>query len=119
MYTNVKACTNVIFTNVQVCCGAQMSSAYRHRLWGTRRLSAESARAWDRAGRVDDQCETADLKAVETRLVASRLFSECKLDAIRRLSKRDRYFDGSYCVRANKATARLRLGFNDHKYKNV
>ena len=111
---------------LRVCCGAQMSSSYRHRLWATARsLSNTAARAWDAASltsekpRADAQCDGLDLVKVEKRLVATHLFNTCRLDTIRRLSKRDRYFDGGYCQRASRATAKFKLGFNDPKYKSL
>lgn len=119
------------------CCGAQMSSDYRHRLfdrypldpanaWYTPRIP-RGVEAWNEShiykphrSQSDpnfDSCEIYDIGEVERALMRTNVFQACSsLQQIRRISLADLDFDGRYCERSKERTIKFHLNPMDKSY---
>lgn len=110
------------------CCGAQMSAANRIRLKyrpsDDQRMFSQKLHLLEqkRKGSVDeigrDMCEGFDIAGIERLVTDTYVFRQCgsRISRIRQASARDLPFDGSYCARAEVATAKYNLQFNDPRY---
>lgn len=110
------------------CCGAQMSATNRMRLKyqpsDDRRMFSQKLdvlqqkrmESVDEIGR--DMCEGFDIAGIERLVVDTYVFRQCgsRISRIRQASARDLPFDGTYCARAEVATAKHDLHFNDPRY---
>ena len=65
-------------------------------------------------------CHGLDLNQIEQQVLATRVFQRYnQTDVISKLSDFDERLNGSYCLRAEAATARYKLGHNDVRYRNL
>lgn len=108
------------------CCGAQMSTDYRHRLWdvGDRPVSAYNLPSNMITFRhvedpAYDACEMYDIEQVERRYLETAVYRRCDIPLMSRLSDVDQPLDGTYCRRALNATIELHLRFNDPRYLSL
>lgn len=109
------------------CCGAQMSTDYRHRLWAkTATVDSQTDDdnfvfdAPDR--RIEDPsydaCEAYNLPEVERLYLQTTVYRKCAtVPLVARLSDNDEKLSGDYCRRASQATQRFHLRFNDRRYR--
>ena len=106
---------------LRVCCGAQMSAAYRARLYNLT-LSKEKMKVRFKyrsdQPKASDMCESYDVDAVEQELVATEVYKICgaHIELIRKLSSSDQPFDGAYCSRSLEAAVKHTFAFNDKRY---
>lgn len=103
------------------CCGAQMSTDYRHRLFkGSYNLPTNMIHFRAEDDPSFDACEIYNIDQVERRYVHTAVFRKCnKHPLIRKLSDVDQPLDGSYCKRALNATIEQHLIFNDPRYLQI
>lgn len=103
------------------CCGAQMSTDYRHRLFkGSYNLPMHMIHFRAKDDPSFDACEIYNIEQVERRYVETAVFRKChRLSLVQRLSDLDQPLDGSYCKRAFNATLTHHLIFNDPRYLHI
>lgn len=92
------------------CCGSQMSADYRDRIQGR-----PNHRSVDEYGY--DMCEGYDIAGIEKLIMETEVFRQCRrIHRIGAASAVDLQFDGTYCARAQYATATYGWKFNDPRY---
>ena len=102
---------------LRMCCGAQMSTAYRETLWLKKTGGGGGGGG---GGAPAHECERHDLDAVEKEMLQTDVFTSCgQIDLIGRLSDNDGRLTGSYCSEARKQTIQNELAFNDARYLEI
>ena len=91
-----------------------MSATYREKL---AHVTQKKETYW---GGETTPCDAYDLSSLEKQLMRTEVYRNANgTDMLKRLSTADQFFDGSYCDRAQTATIRLKLEFNDKRYLDV
>ena len=98
---------------LRMCCGAQMTKAYRRVLWWEGQVAAAGSDRGSARSIPLHKCEGYNISNAEVRLVGSRIFQlGSDLSRIRQLSSRDGVFSGNYCKSANQLISEKKLKHN-------